>query len=412
MKRIRKKSLLALKKRNYSLKWIITFAVCMIALGCSNITEEEIMTNKDGQGVNNTLLQRISQPEAITIAKKVMRKNLTTRSIQNACPEIEYVVDEYATRSSEVYDTLAYILNYPNESGFVIVSTDRRVYPVLAFSEVGNFSLDNENAKSNFIDKIGAYICNASTEKSYDVSESDFVTCYEQPPIIQFSLSQSSPWNKYVLQEHPGCPAGCVAVASALVMSHSKVQIDYHGSTFHLKSIITAINNGPSSQSSNRPKRIAGGPLPPPIQPTYTYEEAVDSMAKLLYWIGKDVNMDYATDGSGAFSYDAYTLCKKLGYTISSSYVSFNMSNIRSYIFDNHIVYLDGYDSSAGHAWVADGCCFCVDTYDNTKITNEFIHCDWGWGGKCNGFFAGSVFEVLGYNFKPSIYFAIKREWK
>lgn len=226
--------------------------------------------------------------------------------------------------------------------------------------------------------------------------------------MVQISLSQRSPWDKYVIQEYPNCPIGCVAVATALVMSHSKYQITYHNSTFHLKSIITAISKGPSNPLINAPKRIED------IYPHFlTYEQAVDSMAKLLYWIGKDIDMSYSPNVSGANSYDAYDLCKSLNFSIPSGYATFDIKKITQYLNDNHIVYLRGYDidGKGGHAWISDACYFCVAQNDRTQILDTYIHCDWGWGGSCNGYYSGSVFKASSYNFKPNNYFAIKREW-
>ena len=137
-------------------------------------------------------------------------------------------------------------------------------------------------------------------------------------------------------------------------------------------------------------------------------------MAKLLYWIGKDVNMSYSHSGSGAVSSDAYDLCKSLNFSIPSGYATFDIKKITQYLKDNHIVYLRGsdIDGKGGHAWVSDACYFCVDINDRTQILDTYIHCDWGWGGSCNGYYSGSVFEASSYKFKPGNYFAIKREWQ
>lgn len=374
--------------------------------GCTNDIDDLQQPDKienDAAGIAN----KVSKADAMDIARKVLKKS-PTRGGSQMLPTFEYVVEENFTRGGTSADTLAYILNYPNNEGFVIISTDRRVYPVLGFANEGHFSFDNDNAKDNFIEKIGSYMDNAISDTLYDVAEHDFDGCYVVNPMVQVSLHQLSPWNKYVIEEHPDCPVGCVAVATALVMSHSKVQLSYHNSVFHLKSMITAINEGQNPPAANAPKRIMGGYLP-----TYTYEQAVDSMARLLYWIGKDVNMNYTQNGSGAFSTNAYNLCKSLSFTIPSGYARFDIKAITQYLKDNHIIYLRGsdIDGKGGHAWVSDACYFCVDLNDQTQILDTYIHCDWGWGGSCNGYYSGSVFEASSYKFSPSEYFAVKREW-
>jgi hypothetical protein len=390
---------------------MLFLTLVVLLSGCSSDMDDLSIPNSNAVASTSNVSSNITKDDAIAIANKVLKKNGTRSGIFNL-PSFEYVVSGNSTRSTSTADTLAYVLNYPDNAGFVIVAADRRVYPVLGFSDEGNFSFENDNAKTNFIDNIEAYLESANSDDIYDVTDNDFDGCYVVNPMVQISLSQRSPWDKYVIQEHPNCPVGCVAVATALVMSHSKYQMTYHNSTFHLKSIITAISKGPGSTVTNAPKRIVGGY--PPFQPTYTYEQAVDSMAKLLYWIGKDINMSYSPGGSGAFSSDAYNLCKSLNFSIPSGYATFDIKKITQYLKDNHIVYLRGsdIDGKGGHAWVSDACYFCVDLNDRTQILDTYIHCDWGWGGSCNGYYSGSVFEASSYNFKPGNYFAIKREWQ
>lgn len=376
--------------------------------GCSSDLDDLIVPGSKTETTTSGIRSKVSKTDAIAIAEKVLKKDRTRSGILNI-PKFEYVMGGINTRSTSTSDTLAYILNYPDNGGFVIVSTDRRVYPVLAFAHEGQFTLDNENARVNFIDRIGTYIEETPEDTLYDVGDSDFKTCYDIHPIVGYSLDQRAPWDKYVIQEHPGCPVGCVAVATALVMSYSKSQISYHNSLYYLKSIITAINKGPDSTPANLPKRIEGGIY----NPTYTYEQAVDSMARLLYWIGKDVDMSYGSKGSGAKSEDAYELCKSLSYSIPSGYVTtFDIKKVAQYIIDNHIIYIGGNDinGGGGHAWVIDGCYCCLNE-DRTEIVDPYIHCDWGTGGYCNGYYSGAVFAMDKYNFKPTEYFAVKREW-
>ena len=362
----------------------------------------------------------ISKEAALDIADKVLGNHVSNRSVSgNPC--VEYVTRNnefsHSTRSlTDISDTLAYVINYPNESGFVIVSSSSHVYPVLAYSNEGNFSFSNDVSKINFIDNIGAYLEEADINASYSVGDNDIDGCYVISPMVKTCLNQRSPWNKYVIEEHPGCPVGCVAVATALVMTHSKYSLSYHGTNFPLKSIVDAIASEEEATSDDNalsPKRIGGLITLPPFLPEYSYEQAVDSMAKLLYWIGKDVNMNYSTTGSGAVSRDAYNLCVDLGFTIPSGFASFDILELTQYLSDGHIVYIRGrdYEKNAGHAWVSDGCNYCVDL-DGTTIINTYIHCDWGWGGSCNGYYSGSVFSASSYDFTPQNYFAVERDWQ
>lgn len=386
----------------------ILMGFILLLSGCSNDLED-LISPENNTTPSAVISRKVSKGDALVIAEKVLKKNRTREAIFNL-PTFEYVIGGKNTRSSSANDTLAYVLNYPDNAGFVIVSADRKVYPVLAFSDEGNFSFDNEIAKANFIDRIGAYIETAESDSTlYDVSDDDFDSCYATNPMINISLGQESPWDKYVIQEHPDCLIGCVAVATALVMSHSKNQMYYHNSIVHLKSIITAIEKGRPDISVVGPKQIPESNTS--NQPVYFYEQAVDSMAKLLYLIGKDVHMNYGPEGSWASSWAAYNLLKSLNFSIPTGFVDFDIDQVALYLKDNHIIYLRGSAPDAGgHAWVSDGCHYCVDPNDPSILLDTYIHCDWGWDGYCNGYYSGSVFEVDRFNFTPDSYFPVKRE--
>ena len=199
-----------------------------------------------------------------------------------------------------------------------------------------------------------------------------------------------------------------------LVMSHATLGVTYHNEYYSFSGINAALTRGSENNVSESPKKLS---IPTPIVPipTFTYEEAVDKMAKLLYWIGDDINMTYATGGSSASSYVAYTLLRNLGYDIVAEYQNFDINEISWHLNDNCIIYLVGYDydyngETAGHAWVSDGCRFCVDLInDPTEIIETYIHCNWGWGGGSDGYYSESVFTAGPYDFSVSKYFAVKR---
>lgn len=379
-------------------------------MGCSNVLENDIEDKTKAINLENAELHNVINLEEATFIADYMLNKKSTRTLET--PEIDYVIRKKGLTRSEKFipDTLAYIINYP-EGGFVIVSADRRVYPILGFSYENKFSFTNEIVYSEFIDNIESYIENADDTIIYDVTEGNFDSCYDFPPKIQISLSQGAPWNKYVIQEHPGCPVGCVAVATALVMSHTQRSLQYHGVTYNFKSLVETIQEGPTYnilQNNNVQPNVVV--VPTPENPSYTYAEAVDAMAKILYWIGKDVNMNYKIGGSSASSEKAYNLCYSLGFTVPSGYVTYDIIQITEYLRDNYIIYLRGTnDQNGGHAWVVDGCSFCVDA--NNEIIDTYLHCDWGWGGTSNGYFSGRVFEVPAGKYEPRNFFAVKRSW-
>lgn len=65
----------------------------------------------------------------------------SSNNIKNVSPSTRTVEDIYEFKNEEKRTTF-YLINY-KESGFVILTADRRTMPVLAFSEEVNFRLTN-----------------------------------------------------------------------------------------------------------------------------------------------------------------------------------------------------------------------------------------------------------------------------
>lgn len=389
----------------------ILVIICLLN-ACSDSLDVKIPEAKNDL-VTAVRDKHIGLEEALNIAERVIpsKESEETRSL-NTLPVVSCVMNNRMTRSAAIAsDTVAYVINYPDSGGFVIVAAQKNVYPVLAFSKSGNFDLENEAVRMSFIDKITDYMEQADTDGEFEVQNGQFDGCYDITPGFQTALSQDAPWNKYVHRDHPFCKVGCVALASAQVMANTRPILNLHGEIYYLRSIMKAISDYHNSLLESMPKKIVG--VNPP-QPTYTYAEAEDLMAKFLYRIGDDVQMKYGVDVSEAFSSTAFDMFKNLGFTISSGFslVAFNIEDVTRFLRDGHIIYLRGRQtlSRTGHAWISDGCYFCVDYSNRDKIIETYIHCDWGFGGVGNGYYSGAVFNCNGNNYYPEEYFAVKIE--
>lgn len=394
------------------LLFFATFISIFLA-GCSNSTEDNILMQDLQDEQISALSNKISEIEAIEISNEVLNK-ISTRTNPAAIPTIDYVTKHNTTRSTASNDTLAYIINYPDDTGFVIIATDKYVNPLLAYSNQGHFSFDNEIAKENFIDEIGPYLEKSKSNAPFNWDDISFDNSKTVEPFIEISLNQRNPWDKYVIEKHPGCPVGCLAVAVAYVMTYSKEELNYHDSTWQFKSIISAIENKaiapviPTTNTESQGINL----LPPPT--LYSYDWGVDKMAKLLYRVGADLGLNYTSDRTGGVPMiNSYYYCQSLNYTIPSGYSDYNSNEVARYLRTDHIICLYGVDinGNGAHAWVGDGCMATVSISHPEQPIVNYIHCDWGWGGSCNGYFNGDIFDV-GYQFDVRKYFAVKREWK
>ncbi len=176
------------------LSWALVLVLGILLSGCSNELDDLAGSNNKSNESEIVSSYRVSKEDAVDIAGKVLKKNIT-RSRESDIPSFEYVVNEKKTRSKSIADTLAYVLNYSDNAGFVIVAADRRVYPVLGFTNVGKISFENDNKKTIFFDNISVFMFRNISDSLYSVSESDFDGCYVVKPMVQISLSQRSPWD-------------------------------------------------------------------------------------------------------------------------------------------------------------------------------------------------------------------------
>ena len=405
-----------MKKTNF--KPVIAALLAVIMTACSNEMPVENLTRCNDVPQTETTDFKISDTEALAIADKATG-NSSTQSYGIGVSISPIYSDPNVTRASDStfpLDTLAYVINYADNGGFSIISRDNRINPLLAYSSTGNFSLTNEIAKAQFIDRLKDYMSlKCVGNKKYDDSNVEDA-CRIVNNIVNICIGQGAPFNKYVHREHLNCPAGCVAVASALVMMHSKKTLAYNQILYYFSDMRKYLSEGPpkaETTTSSDPMDFIStmdsgfNPNIDIIQHGFVtnYFQALDYTAKLLYQIGKDVNMNYSPNGSGANSRDAYNLIKNLGFNVTTGYESMNLNSVTNLLEDNCIVYMRG----SGHAWVADGCRYCIDI--NTKAKRDiYIHCDWGWDGYCNGYFTGDVFASAAGYYVPTNFFAVKRE--
>lgn len=388
------------------------FFISVIALMLASCSERETdLLEQPLKPSEEQLDDTIDLDEAIALSNK-FRSNLGySRSFREEVENIEYVVRKQS-RSNENGDTLAYILNYGDDNGFAIIAARNIANPILAFSDDGNFDLSNENAKVLFIDQIEGYLDNSiSLPGRPTLPELEFQPQAVVAPFSKMKLSQGTPWNKYVAEEKefPKVPAGCVAIATATAMAYSKPELTYHDVTYDLKSMVKTIEN-----------KVAGRPVDDD-----SLRSAVDSMAKIIYWIGKDIGIEYATEeelkegkGSTGASHRAERLMRKLGFEITS--IKYDIKGVIDSLDNGCIIYLSAHKiGGSGHAFIVDGYTYIGISNDPPIITDygelltfyPHIHCDWGWGGSNNGYFTGEIFETSEGNFSPYRYRPVKREY-
>lgn len=382
---------------------------CLCA--CSNEIDQEFGQTGQSENIQSLENHKIDKSEAIEIANLYFSRGKTRTSTVPLM--MEYIVDHATTRSGMPgSDTLAYVLNRGADNGFVMVSSDDRVYPILAHSQTGTFKYEKGDMVEEFVSRIGAYLEENEGNETHTMTSEELDACYAGFTVLTASWDQGSPWNKYVVREHPGCPAGCVAVATGMVMAHCKYSLNYHNIDFQFARIVAGLKKSENGSMIAAPStRIVGGGDYPILTPVpYSYNVAINYAGQLLYWIGKDVNMSYAPGGSGAATTAGYNLLKKEGYVLSNpGLVTYNIQAAIKLLTTKNLLYMRGSDTAGrgGHAWVADACTYCVNPFTNDTTIAD-LHIDWGWGGSNNGYYSGKVFAAGTYKFGSMQQFGIR----
>jgi len=284
-----------------------------------------------------------------------------------------------------------YVFNYTG-GGFVVVSADDAFTPVLAQSNEGYIESEIKNPSLKFwfdtYNKEIAHIVASQYDNPTAVIEWEAILAKQMDapeqivgPLVQVSSTwDQGKWYNYFCPQAAGGPdgkvwAGCVATAMGQIMKYYNFPKQGYGShTYEHPEFGTLnANFGKTTYDfSSMGNKASEG----------SYKE----IATLLYHLGISVNMNYAADGSGAWSEEVPWA---LGY-----YFNYNMSSIKFESKDNYSnpdwiallkseieagrpMYYSGSSTSAGHAWVCDG-------YRNSD--NKF-HMNWGWSGSSNGWF-------------------------
>lgn len=294
--------------------------------------------------------------------------------------------------------------------GFVIVSADDCVLPVLAYSKTGRFVVDDtpENISywlSDYDRQIQEAIESGMRPSVEIVSlwkdlmsgkpnaaKSDVVV----DALIQTTWDQGAPYNNLCPLalngngQYEHCVTGCVATAMAQVIkfwNHPAVGLSwnsyypnngnptYYGTVLGLQEVYFYNTHYDWNHMPNAPTTSS-----PDIEQ--------NAVATLMYHCGVAVNMMYdisAVGGSGAYSDDVPAALKNyFNYKSSlvgryrSNYSEANWKNLLKADLDAHRpIYYSGSGSGGGHAFVCDG-------YDS----DDYFHFNWGWGGHCDGFYA------------------------
>lgn len=277
-----------------------------------------------------------------------------------------------------------YVVNFAPQ-GWVLVSADDAVIPILGYSPTGHFETMNQPINiqgwlTNYADEIVRTAQQTSVGRHKDWKELDNGSVASRAagdkvsPLIKVTWNQGSPYNKYCPSDASGrAVVGCVAVAMAQAMS------------------VAQYPERPVGSYSYASSKYGNMYINYDKEPVYNWNDILsgangkDDVARLLWHCGVSIDMDYNPDGSGTqTSYIPKALKRNFSYPESvtyysrSSYTGDWKALIVNELQAGRAVCYSGADLTKGY-----GHCFNLDGYDG----NNMFHVNWGWGGQNDGYF-------------------------
>ena len=270
---------------------------------------------------------------------------------------------------------------FTSEQGFVVMSADDCVKPILGYSLTDRFTIDDmpeslrwwlqgyddeiQYTIDNHIEKLPG-ISKEWQELSNGKNDIGEVTVIVSP-LIQSNWKQDAPFNNLCPNN---CVTGCVATAMAQVMRYHSFPVHGIGSNDYILNSTSgtlSADFGTTHYDWNNMKlNYSQG---------YNSDEAL-AVATLMYHCGISVEMKYGTSSGSTIRRSSNSLSTYFNY--NTTYLEkedFNdndstwISMLKENIDNRKPVLYGGQGSSGGHAFVCDG-------YDS----RNYFHFNWGWG--------------------------------
>lgn len=300
-----------------------------------------------------------------------------------------------------------------NDRGFILVSADDCVVPVLGYSLERPFRVEGMPSHVRaWMDRYEAEIgCRKGGGSGLVRAESGsadgasaqwsrlrmdvrplgdvytpvgplMTTTWNQAPYYNAMTPYDESVHSYY-QNH--VVTGCVATATAQVMKYHNHPATGYGSHSYTHSTYgtQSANFGTTNyQWSNMPNALTSA----------SSTAQVNAVATLMYHVGVADEMNYSNSASGASNYQSFGYIDPSSQNSLVSYFKYSpdmavlplddlgsaeySARLRAEMVAGRPALISGYDTTAGHSFVIDG-------YDAAGL----FHVNWGWGGSCDGYY-------------------------
>ena len=279
-----------------------------------------IVTNVYAQGVSVERAKRIGEMFLKESTSVGLERNIVSSTLS------------HTFKSSDEESSL-FVFNIDG-GGFVVVSAEEKVKPVLAYSTSGSFDVDKmapgfDFTLSSYIDEIdfvreNNIAATSDIKKEWAMVESSGRITENRNagvgPLLTTTWNQNYPYNSLCPEDTAGhgdhVYAGCVATAMAQVMnywgypttgsgSHSYVPFSWSYDQTYMY----------DEQTANFGETFYNFDMMPDDLDSLSTEEEIYNIALLQWHCGISVDMMYSPEGSGAYSEDVpYAVSTYFGY--------------------------------------------------------------------------------------------------
>ena len=348
-----------------------------------------------------------ARPVDVAMARRVAETYMQAQGMRNTASLVDV--------TAETPFTAFYVFAAP-EGGFILVSGDDAVIPVLGYSVTSRFETEDIPVHvmewlKGYEKEIGRVAGNQSPEidgqwkmlLGGEMPPAPLTT--DVPPLLTTSWGQRPYYNRlcpYDSSADTLVPAGCVATATAQVMKYWAYPDTGYGShTYTSQRTNSGVTYTYPNLAANFGATAYQWSMMPNTLTSVSSDAEINAVATLMYHIGVAVEMKYSPTASGANNYYTRGTVSRSAQAALMKFFKYRAdmypimradygdaafsARLRGELEQQRPILFRGGHTSGSHSFVLDG-------YDN----NNMFHVNWGWRGSYNGYFAMGALNPYG----------------
>lgn len=297
-------------------------------------------------------------------------------------------------------EPVCFVVSYKG-GGFVILSADNRLEPVLAFSEDENFTTNSTDINPGLVHWIDNVKSGINGIRVLNKPQTEVMAANWTPEAIGRIFDHPQPTGPHVPMEpevqpeYPPIPTEPVPCNNHTVYEMGPyITTEWHqGYPYN--------NNAPYIRNGSTSERAAAGCTSIAVAQVIAYYKYPDrynwsstiDQARLIRDVGDAVHTNYGLSTSSAAGEDMAPALENIFNYSRANYSDYNLQTVTGNLIQGRPIVFTGGSKGGGwlnpkyengHAWVCDGYkivspCSAHSHSDNSHI--PYLHMNWGWGG-------------------------------